>query len=154
MPASKHRKQRRAYVPAERRIPIILRHNSAAECQLMLVPHEELEKLRTGVATEESWHTLAFRINVGQALAVAYFTPDVREALSDAAIAVSEVGKRYMGEKRLGVTGDQFRAIARGLTITDDLQKITTRREQLAAHEFAMTTARTVPAGEVFACER
>ncbi|VVE46782.1 hypothetical protein [Pandoraea terrigena] len=154
MPTSKHRKQRRAYVPTERRIPVILCHNGAAECQLMLVPHEELEKLRTGSATEESWHTLAFRINVGQALAVAYFTPDVREALSDAAIAVSEVGKRYLADKRLGVTGDQFRAIARGLTITDDLQKITTRREQLAAHEFALTTAQRVPAGEVFTCNR
>lgn len=29
-----------------------------------------------------------------------------------------------------------------------------TRREQLAAHEFALTTARRVPAGEAFACER
>ncbi|SUA78280.1 hypothetical protein [Pandoraea pnomenusa] len=154
MPTSKHRKQRRAYVPSARRIPIILRHNSAAECQLMLVPHEELEKLRTGMATEESWHTLAFRINVGQALAVAYFTPDVREALSEAAIAVSEVGKRYMTENRLGVTGDQFRAIARGLTLTDDLQKITTRREQLEAHQFALRTAAQVPAGEVFTCIR
>lgn len=135
MPASKHRKTRRSRPARTCGLPVMFRFSQNAELDLQLVPHVELSKILDGTATEEAWHTLAFRINVGQAVACLYFTDNqpLREALDAAVVAVAEVGKRYRARGRLGVTGDEFRAIGQGLNLTDDLQRACTRRQLLAA---------------------
>ncbi|MCL1619473.1 hypothetical protein [Ralstonia pseudosolanacearum] len=129
-------------------LPSVIRFSRGAEVQLQLVPHVELEKLRDGTAAEESWHTLAFRINVGQVLAQQHFAHvgDVLDAMARGVVAVAEVGKRF---RRVG---DEFRAIGAALTLTDDMQEATTRRQQLHATQtvYALATQRgAAAAGEL-----
>ncbi|MDO3616665.1 hypothetical protein Q3O97_12470 [Ralstonia pseudosolanacearum] len=133
-------------------LPSVIRFSRGAEVQL--VPHVELEKLRDGTATEESWHTLAFRINVGQVLAQQHFAHvgDVLDAMARGVVAVAEVGKRLRRVGRFGCTGDEFRAIGAALPLTDDMQEATTRRQQLHATQtvYALATQRgAAAAGEL-----
>lgn len=127
-------------------LPSIIRFSHGAEVQLQLVPHVELEKMRDGTATEESWHTLAFRINVGQVLAQQHFAHanDVLDAMARGVVPVAEVGRRFKRVGRFGCTGDEFRAIGAALTLTDDMQEATTRRQQLHATQtvYALATQR------------
>ncbi|UBM11706.1 hypothetical protein [Cupriavidus metallidurans] len=154
MPASKHRKNRRPHQMREKRLPSCYRFSSNAEVDLQLVPHVELSKILDGTATEAAWHTLAFRINVGQAVATMYFAENLplRDAMDAAVIAIAEVGKRFRARGRLGVSGDEFRSIGQGLNLTDDMQRICTRRQLLVATlqvEASATTSGHVPAGEI-----
>ncbi|REE92615.1 hypothetical protein [Cupriavidus plantarum] len=135
MPASKHRKGRRVHRPREACLPVMYRFSSNAEVDLQLIPHVELSKILDGTATEAAWHTLAFRINVGQVVATLYFAEnhELRDAMHAAVIAVADVGKRFHQRGRLGVNGDEFRAIGQGLNLTDDMQRSCTRRQLLMA---------------------
>ncbi|TMS58500.1 hypothetical protein MW7_007165 [Imbroritus primus] len=114
-------------------MPSLFRFSRNAELSLQLIPHSELEKLRDGTANEESWHTLAFRINVGAMLAAMYFAQDAQDAMTAAVAAVASVGKRYTATGRLGMSGDEFRAIGAGLNLTDEMQTTTTKRQQYLA---------------------
>lgn len=135
MPASKHRKNRRARRPRENCLPICFRFSSKAEVDLQLVPHSELSKILDGTATEAAWHTLAFRINVGQVVATLYFADNLplRDAMDAAVAAIADVGKRFRERGRIGVNGNEFRAIGQGLNLTDDMQRVCTRRQLLVA---------------------
>lgn len=121
-------------------LPSLFRFSRNAELSLQLIPHSELEKLRDGTATEESWHTLAFRINVGAMLAAMYFQ-HVEPEMTSAVQAVADVGKRFVSIGRLGMTGDEFRAIGTGLNLTDDMQMATTKRQQYLATRAVYTKA-------------
>lgn len=154
MPASKHRKDRRTHRPRENCLPVCFRFSSKAEVDLQLVPHSELSKILDGTATEAAWHTLAFRINVGQVVATMYFTDnhELRDAMDAAVIAIAEVGKRFRARGRMGVSGDEFRAIGQGLNLTDDMQRACTRRQLLVATLQVNNKAAAngvVPAGEI-----
>lgn len=135
MPASKHRKSRRARRPRENRLPVCYRFSGKTETALQLVPHVELSKILDGTATEAAWYTLGFRINVGQLAAALYFSEnaELRDAMDAAVTAITDVGKRFRARGRLGVTGDEFRAIGRALNLTDEIQRMCTRRELLEA---------------------
>ncbi|WP_455275106.1 hypothetical protein [Ralstonia thomasii] len=131
-------------------LPSLFRFSRSAELHLQLVPHIELEKMRDGTATEQSWHTLAFRINVGQTLAHQQFADQAAalDAMAHGVWAIAEVGKRYKRTGRFGCTGDEFRAIGEALNLTDDMQKETTRREQRTATNavYALATQRAASA--------
>ncbi|MBP0629773.1 hypothetical protein J8I32_12840 [Cupriavidus sp. AcVe19-1a] len=113
----------------------MFRFSGNAEVDLQLVPHVELSKILDGTATEAAWHTFAFRINLGQVVATLYFADNqgLRDAMDAAVAAVADVGKRFRQRGRLGVTGDEFRAIGQGLNLTDDMQRACTRRQLLVA---------------------
>ncbi|SDO94671.1 hypothetical protein SAMN04488595_103176 [Ralstonia sp. 25mfcol4.1] len=133
MPASKHRKNRRAHQPRVARLPSCYRFSNKAEVDLQLIPHVELSKILDGTATENAWFTLGFRVNVGQLAAALYFAEnrELREAMDAAVEAIAAVGKRYRARGRLGVTGDEYRVIGRALNLTDEIQRMCTRRELL-----------------------
>lgn len=135
MPASKHRKNRRSHGPRERCLPVCFRFSNNAELDLQLVPHSELSKILDGTATEAAWHTLAFRINVGQVVAALYFADNrpLCDAMAAGVVAIAGVGKRFRERGLLGVTGDEFRAIGQALNLTDDMQQACTRRQLLVA---------------------
>lgn len=154
MPASKHRKNRRSHRPRESCLPVMYRFSGNAEVDLQLIPHVELSKILDGTASEASWHTLAFRINVGQVVATLFFADnqDLRDAMDAAVVAVADVGKRFRLRGRLGVTGDEFRAIGQGLNLTDDMQRTCTRRQLLVATlqvNSKATASGPVAAGEI-----
>ncbi|SOZ15559.1 conserved hypothetical protein [Cupriavidus taiwanensis] len=154
MPASKHRKSRRPRPARPCGLPVMFRFSRNAEVNLQLIPHVELSKILDGTATEAAWHTLAFRINVGQAVATLYYADNqaLRDAMDAAVIAVAAVGKRFANRGALGVTGDEFRAIGQGLNLTDDMQRTCTRRQLLAATlqaERRATAQGPVAAGQI-----
>lgn len=153
MPASKHRKSRRAHRPRENCLPVMFRFSRNAEIDLQLIPHVELDKILDGTATEAAWHTLAFRINVGQVVATLYFADNqaLLDAMDAAVLAVVAVGKRYRERGRLGVTGDEFRAIGDGLNLTDEMQRNCTRRQLLVAT--LQVNAKATAGGQVAAGE-
>jgi hypothetical protein len=121
--------------PSETRLPVLLRWGTSDELRLNLVPHVELDKIRDGNGTEVSWHTLAFRVNIGQLLAGQYFDGDVLDIMAKAVLAVSDLGKRYRQVGHFVMKGDEFVAIGAGLNATDELQKATTRKQQLAVYQ-------------------
>ncbi|NSX15591.1 hypothetical protein HTY52_16015 [Cupriavidus taiwanensis] len=132
----------------------MFRFSRNAEVDLQLIPHVELSKILDGTATESAWHTLAFRINVGQAVASLFFKEhqELRDAMDTAVEAVAHVGKRFQQRGRLGVTGDEFRAIGDALNLTDEMQRACTRRQLLAATlqvNAKATASGPVAAGEI-----
>ncbi|WP_254601910.1 hypothetical protein [Cupriavidus taiwanensis] len=154
MPASKLRKSRRPRPARTCGLPVMFRFSRNAEVDLQLIPHVELSKILDGTATESAWHTLAFRINVGQAVASLFFKEhqELRDAMDTAVEAVAHVGKRFQQRGRLGVTGDEFRAIGDALNLTDEMQRACTRRQLLAATlqvNAKATASGPVAAGEI-----
>ncbi len=113
-------------------IPSVIRYGSKEELNLQMVPHDELEKLRTGDADEFTFNTLAFRLNWGYVMAGDLF-PDVLDVMESGLAAVRSVRVRNEATQRWGAAGDEFFAIGDALNMTDEMQKKTTRKEQLDA---------------------
>lgn len=116
-------------------LPVVFRFSSEAETKLQLTPHAHLDKMRDGTGDRLAWQTLKYRINVGSLLAAQHYGEhqDVHEAMAQAVEAVTAIGKRFVRTNRFGCSGDEFRAIGRGLDLADELQKATTRRQQRTA---------------------
>ena len=141
MAASK--KPRKKYVPKpQRQIPIMFRHNSESERTLQLLPHVEYMKLKNGIADEESWNTLACRLNIGQKLAHNdKYGEDVRNTTDAAITAIKCIYDRFKNVGKFGATGDELLQIGDALNLTDELQKASTRRELLNATEYVFKHA-------------
>lgn len=124
-------------------LPSLFRFSRNAELSLQLIPHSELEKLRDGTATEESWHTMAGRVNVGAVMAQLFFNQEAQDAMTVAVHALASIGKRYQSMGRMGMTGDEYVAICDGLNLTDEMQGQTTTKEHRRAllAVYAMATA-------------
>lgn len=137
-------------------LPILMRFSRNAEIDLQLIPHAALENIREGRGSEQDWHTLAFRVNVGQMLGRQAFAgrADVHGVMDAGVVAVAELGKRYRRAGRMVATGDELRAIGEALCLTDELQENTTRRQQLVATRSVYITATATaqhPTGELIA---
>lgn len=128
------KKRRKPGRPARetKALPVIFRHSGNADVDLKLIPHAMLDKILHGEGDEECWHTIAFRLNCGNAIANKSFAhqPEVQDEMERALVAISDVGKRYKRTGKFGCTGDEFKAIGAGLNLADELQSETTRREQ------------------------
>ena len=127
MPVSK--KPRRKHRPRPLSMPILYRHSAAADLDLALVPHIDLERMRTGAADDSAWHTLAVRLNVGQVLALRHFDEPVRDAMECGVRALASVWERHDRTHQWGFGGEEFRAVADALNATDDMQAQTTRAQ-------------------------
>lgn len=115
-------------------LPITIRHNAEANTALQLVPQTELDKLRDGTADQYTVNTLAFRLNWGYVMAGEYFdTPEARTAMEEALAAIRSVKARFERTGKYGCTGEEFNQLGDGLNLTDEMQKMTTRRQQTEA---------------------
>lgn len=131
MPSSK--KPRKAYRPkyAPGTMPVVFRHDTDSEINLQLVPHDELEKFRRGVADEFSLNTLIFRLNWGYVMAGEIFaTPEVRHTMERGLDAIRAVKARFERTGKYGATGEEFGLLGDALNAADEMQKTATRREQ------------------------
>ena len=132
MPVSK--KPRKKYrgpkiIPGQ--MPPNIRHSDEADQMLQLVPHEELEKFRNGTADKYTVNTLAFRLNWGYVMAGEYFdTPEAREAMIKGLDAIKSVTARVSRTGQYGASQLEFQAMGVALGLTDEMQKMSTRREQ------------------------
>jgi hypothetical protein len=137
---SKPRKKRtRRATPA---IPVLIATDPEQNRNLKLIPHQELAEIREGRGTETSWHTVTARLNFGSVLAMRHeFSEDPKPVMRAALDAVRALKARHESSGRYVLTGDELRAIGAGLTMTDDLQDATTRRQHRDALRIVMAAA-------------
>ena len=126
-----NKKPRKKHRPSQSVLPIVYRFNQKAELTLKLVPHEELDALVKGDASERSFHTLAARLNLG-ATCVRWYWPENKEAndlVNQSLDAITSVRDRAEKTGKWGVTGDEFRIIGEALNLADDTQEELTRKQ-------------------------
>lgn len=109
----------------------MFRHSKEADINLQLVPHQELEKFKTGEADEYTWNTVCFRLNWGYVMSGDHFdSVEARELMEQSLKAIRSVKTRHEKTGRWGTTGNEFFKIGEALNLVDEMQKNTTRREQ------------------------
>jgi hypothetical protein len=112
-------------------LPKIFRHDKESEIALQLVPHQELEKFKTGEADEYTWNTVCFRLNWGYVMSGDHFdSVEARELMEKSLAAIKSVKARHERTGKWGTTGEEFNIIGQALVLTDDMQLNTTRRQQ------------------------
>lgn len=137
MKITPHRSHRHACYRRSRPVPKTFLPDRERVIDLQLRPHLELEKLLRGLADHGTPGALAFRVAVGQAMARRYFD-DVAQGVMDAAAhALDAIDCRHRQLGLLHARVDEIRVIGHGLNLADDMQAVTTRREQWRAHLFA-----------------
>lgn len=123
-------------------VPILIGTDPEHDRNLKLIPHQELAEIREGRGTETSWNTVTARLNFGSVLAMSHeFSEDPKPAMKAALDAVRSLKARRESTGRYVLTGDELAAIGRGLTMTDDLQDATTRRQHRDALRVVLATA-------------
>ncbi len=114
-----------------RALPKIFRHDKESEVALQLIPHQELEKFKTGEADEYTWNTVCFRLNWGYVMSGDHFdSVEARELMEQSLKAIRSVKDRHERTSKWGTTGEEFNIIGQALNLTDDMQMNTTRRQQ------------------------
>jgi hypothetical protein len=114
-----------------RALPKIFRHDKESEVALQLIPHQELEKFKTGEADEYTWNTVCFRLNWGYVMSGDHFdSVEARELMEQSLAAIKSVKDRHERTGKWGTTGEEFNIIGQALNLTDDMQLNTTRRQQ------------------------
>lgn len=113
-------------------LPINMRFSCDVETKLQLIPHDSLANFKAGRQTEPDWHTLAARCNLGSTLARDHFE-EATQTMNAAIEALASSWQRFKRLGRMGMTGEEYNAVATALVLTDDMQKLSTRRELDAA---------------------
>ncbi len=124
-------RKRSKYRPKPAVLPKMFRHSKEADINLQLVPHQELEKFKTGEADEYTWNTVCFRLNWGYVMSGDHFdSVEARELMERSLGAIRSVKTRHEKTGRWGTTGEEFNIIGQALVLTDDMQMNTTRKQQ------------------------
>ena len=124
-------RKRSKYRPKPAVLPKMFRHSKEADINLQLVPHQELEKFKTGEADEYTWNTVCFRLNWGYVMSGDHFdSVEARELMERSLASIRSVKTRHEKTGRWGTTGDEFNIIGQALNLTDEMQMNTTRKQQ------------------------
>ena len=135
-------KPRKRYVPKQKSLPVVFRHDAEGERNLSLYPHLELMKLKNGVADEAAIHTLAARLNIAYVLAGnTNQSEEAVEVFVKALDAVRSMDARFGKVGKVGATGDELMALGEALNLADELQAGRTRREIRDATEYVWKVA-------------
>jgi hypothetical protein len=123
------------------KLPAIFRHTPAQELDLKIIPHGHLQAVIDGRATENEFLTVVFRVMVGGSL-TSFANEEGEKALesiyTNALNALIAIGERYERLKKFGCHGDEIRFIKEALNMTDDLQELTTRKQQTEMYQQVM----------------
>ncbi len=136
MPISKKpRKRYRPSGPVSANRIKTFRYNADADAWLKLFPHQALEALRNGTANADMHNALVLRTVWGQRMVDDHLVdPDeARAVMALGVAAVRRVADRFDRVGKFGATGEELGHIGDALNLCDDLQGITTRREQEAS---------------------
>jgi hypothetical protein len=114
---------------------ILFRIRPDDELNLKLVPHGHLSAMAEGRGDEGAFNTVTFRTLVGAAL-LGFADDDDKKKLETeifkpALASLISVGERYQRLGKFGLNGDELKSLKEALNLTDDLQAVTTRRQQL-----------------------
>jgi hypothetical protein len=139
----KPKKPRKPYRPrAVAALPMSFALPASSRVDLQLPPHMILDAFRTGTGDEPGWHTLAAALNIGAVLSRSQ-PEEVQSAISQALDAIVEVKQRGDETGRWGLSGDQYRIIGAALTLSNEIQDVSTRREIRDAIDIVLKTAGT-----------
>lgn len=108
--------------------PITIRFSQEVETDLMLEPMLCAEKLRAGEADEEDWHTVMAKLNVARFLNREHFN-EGEKLIAEAQMAMRTI--KAWGDQYNHWQADpkEFKAIAAALALSNEMQKMCTRRE-------------------------
>jgi hypothetical protein len=111
-------------------LPIVFRGAEDGMRDIKLIAHQELLEIREGRSTDESWNVLRSRITWAIHLVsiVPGMNPDPRPTLNAALDAVN--------------AGQLLDVVAEAITLADDMQDVTTRREHRDALMLLLRGAR------------
>lgn len=137
---AKNKKPTKKYKPRERVLPINIRFGGDTELNLQLIPHQNLDALRSGRFEEHMWHAMAARMNLGNTLAYTYFE-DAKTPMDAACLALRSVWDRHTRTGKWGATGEELGQLGDGLNLTDEMQLNCTRRELDSAMEHVYQVA-------------
>ena len=103
---------------------------------LQHIPHDELEKMRSGEADEYTINTVVYRLNWGYVMSGEVFdNPEARAVMETGLAAIRSIKERAQRLGKYGATGEEFYSIGEALNLTDEMQKAATRREQRDCQE-------------------
>ena len=123
--------RRKQYVPGA----YILRHTpitKGSQDKLAVLYHASLDALRRGHGSQDVWQNLADAINVSLCMAENHdvlptYVQDIRKA-QDALVACRE---RFKKAARWGMTGDEAKAVMRGIAVYDEQNATATVGQQV-----------------------
>lgn len=115
------------------RVPSIIRHSQDQELNLKLIPHGHLQAIVEGRGAIDEFLTVAFRITVGASL-TGLANEDGQKHLNEVFLCALHslilVGERYERLGKFGCHGDELTSLKAALNLTDDLQSVSTKRQQ------------------------
>jgi hypothetical protein len=125
---------RKAAVPKS----TLFRHTAQQELSLQILPHAHLMALVEGRGEENEFLTVVFRVTAGSMLTV--HADDEGRLILDvifrnAINGLISVGDRYKKHGKFGFSGDDLKDIKEALCMSDELQKVCTRRQQLVVYQ-------------------
>lgn len=111
------------------RAPVVFGVARSDSIDLQAQPHAALDRCLGGLGDSQDIATLATRVNWAQALS-GFHEPDHSFESLDAAVdSVASMIKRLNQTGKVGLSGDERRAIGNALNVADFLQGISTRRQ-------------------------
>lgn len=119
---------------------------------LLMAVHGSALALVQGDAPRQEWHSIVSALNITQMLCEKAGNSHVGlEVVAAAQNAMIAVGERCHRVGRLGVTGDEMRAINEAIALYEQLLEIVTKRQYAAAIEEGM---RRLATGDVIKLQR
>ena len=114
--------------------PVTIRYNNKDALKLQLAPQISLGEFKSGKGHAANWHTIWWRIHFGKQLAH-LFDGGEHETYLDQALAIMDDVKDRAQEEPYFWTIEPSDAnvVGQVLTLVDEMQESTTRRDQLTA---------------------
>ena len=141
---AKSKAPRKKYVP-KTNAPAVLRFSEEDMRDFQLMPHAELFNLRNGVGTTDSWDTLEMRFKWGMSLAKLHQQAHAEEFFKQVMAKLGSVHERFASHQQYDLDTDESEILGEGLTLADDLQLISTRREVHGSLNQALVSLRKNP---------
>lgn len=132
----------RPRIPVSRRkpvrLPTIFRVTPNEELELKLIPHGHLQAMIEGRGDHDAFNTITFRVMVGACMTGLIVEEDLKHVeplFKDALNGLIAIGDRFERLGKFGANGDEVRWIKEALNLTDELQTVTTRKQQAASYK-------------------
>lgn len=111
-------------------LPIIFRNDTESERVLKLMPHTELAELREGRGTEQGYWCVTNRLNYTSTLAsMVEFSFDPAPVINAGLDAMVALDKRHKEVGKYVFRAEELKAVGEALTLADDMDDATTRRQ-------------------------
>jgi hypothetical protein len=102
---------------------------------LNIKPYLRLEEFIERNGSLQGWRDISFRLSVGLEFADIFFKEEEKEVLMLAVNAICDVKDRWSRtDNKWGISDEEIQYIRQGLEVTDGMQDLTTRKEQMQVY--------------------